>query len=732
MATQAVSPSAVHAASSTLDQFFAAILDGNPFAVNRVSDPSQMECDVAGIHAREFQRLIELAHDSRDHGLGALLLGGAGTGKSHLLARFARWAAQDDRACFVFLHNIQVRPEDMNRYLLKCCLSKLTEDRLDRLYETVLFRVVRSAIHQAARAENINHQDQQDVYRRLRKRLCASEPTFEVIIKFYGYASLARKQQDPQLRQKFLKQAALAVRWLKGDFLDAGEARELGQAVPPNQDVVQIGEDQVEEVLLSIARLAGVANRGFILCIDQADNMKADQLTALGQTLHCLIDHAQNLLVVVSGVADSMLRIVDDGIIEAAAADRLNAGEPIVVKRIKPREAEQILDERLHAFLSPFESLPAINEQFKGDGLFPLGSAWFRRMQGDSLELRPRDVLSWGRERWREIKQQIHDHSGAAWLAHWENKPGPEPEPPGEAEILACIDDKVAKKLEETVASRKLDAGNLPADAGNLLGLTKQLLEQCLDRGQGYTLRRVEPRGKKAVDLVVHEQRPGDGQAVQNHVQFVVTGSKISAAFHLRKLLDSKGADCRVLVTDNDRFPLQLGAKGREYLEALEKLGNRFVYVPLSFEQYAQLDALQAVVGQARSGDLEIEPRANCILPVTEEEVVDSHHRHRRYEQHPLLRIFLAEEGPSEPSRPAGTFPPRDKFRQFVLAQLSLNIGSGLIELLTKFTAKEPGGEQHDACLDRAKDIVVEMHKEDLVCAKPWEDDLYLTIGSKA
>lgn len=736
MATEVVAKDPQSSAALSIGQFFEAVLDGNPFALNRVSDPSQMDCDVPGIHAAEFDRLTLLAEESlrEQRGQGAILLGGAGTGKSHLLARFARWAAEQDRACFVFLHNIQVRPEDVGRYLLKCCISKLAEDRLDRLSGTPLFRVVNAAIRKAAQAERIvelNSKNQQDVYQRLWKQLGGSKPIFDVIFKFFYSASMAQQAKDTHVRQQHVEKAALAVRWLKGDLLDKEEAARLGQLVPPQQDVVQIGEDQVEEILLSIMRLAGVARKPFILCIDQADNMKPDQLTALCQSVHALIDHAENLLVVVSGVGDTMQAAIEQKIISEAAADRLNAGDPIVIRRIKPNAAQQILGERLHAFVFPFVGLPQLKSQLMRDKLFPLGSKWFARLQGNALDLRPRDVLSWASERWRQIKQQIQQEGPEAWLHDWEEPASPVMEPLTPEEILASIDSKVSKKLEESVAARKLEPGNLPADAGNLLGLTKQLLEQCLDRERGYTLRRVEARGKKEVDLLVFEQRPGDNTTIQNHVQFVVTGSKTSAAFQLRRLLDSKGADCRVLVTEA-RFPLQLGERGQEYLEALKKLGKHFEYVPLTFEQYAQLDALQAVVGQARSKDLEVEPRPNCILPVSEQEVIDSYHRGRRYEQHPLLRIFLAEEGPAKPLSAPTKFPPNDTFRQFVLAQLSLNIGSGLIELLTKFAAKQAPPVSVDTCLERAKEIVFEMHKEELVCAKPWEDDLYLTIGSKA
>ena len=61
----------------TRREFFEAVQTANPFAVNRISDPSQMQCDVETIHATAFRRLFEGAQDAFEagRGVGALLLG---------------------------------------------------------------------------------------------------------------------------------------------------------------------------------------------------------------------------------------------------------------------------------------------------------------------------------------------------------------------------------------------------------------------------------------------------------------------------------------------------------------------------------------------------------------------------------------------------------------------------------------------------------------------------------
>src|SRR5271156_3266339 len=95
----------------SFDDFCAAVRDSNPFASNRITEPSSYDVDVTTIHAASFDRLVDLAGKALklNTGIGAALLGGAGVGKSHLLSRLYRWAiepAQDGgpRACYVYLH----------------------------------------------------------------------------------------------------------------------------------------------------------------------------------------------------------------------------------------------------------------------------------------------------------------------------------------------------------------------------------------------------------------------------------------------------------------------------------------------------------------------------------------------------------------------------------------------------------------------------------------------------
>src|SRR5262249_3205568 len=108
MNASASPPAAADPDTTSLEGFFERVRSVNPFLDNRVNGPSTDTGDVDAIHHEAFARLTELAHQAlaARRGLGALLWGEAGIGKSHLLARLARWADQDQHACLIYLHNL--------------------------------------------------------------------------------------------------------------------------------------------------------------------------------------------------------------------------------------------------------------------------------------------------------------------------------------------------------------------------------------------------------------------------------------------------------------------------------------------------------------------------------------------------------------------------------------------------------------------------------------------------
>jgi hypothetical protein len=736
-------------AAPGLDDFLAAVRDTNPFAANRVTEPSPYDVDVPAIHGSGSDRLVALSGQAsrQKSGVGVALLGGAGVGKSHLLSRLYRWAngpaeGGGPRACYAYVHNVLADPERLPRFLLKCVVSRLSEGGRGTLHQTPLYRFVDRAIRHAledagVKADRIEDKIKEGVeaYRAHFGKIAENLVPYNVLFQFWRLAR-PEKADEPGRRNRALS----ALGWLSGDEIDPIFAAGLGFKVDGNEPVMLRDDQDVEQVLLALTQLARVSRQPFVLCIDQVENLEADKLKPLARFLHTLLDHAANLLVITSGVKQTLLAYVEEGVIPEAAWDRI-AQHKVDLKRVPKQDARKILEARLERFHEPFLEVDEVRRHLREDTLFPLGRAWLEKQLGDGIDFRPRDVLTWARDAWDESQAKVARGGGEAWLKGWPGD-GEETDGGGKSpdltreEIEGAIDGAVHRKMTEQIAQHHLLPGSLPPDAGNLAGLVESLLGQCQGDGLPYTFRRVERMKKKAgklppYDLLVREQREHDGREVTTGVLFV-TNVGLSATAALRRLLeDDKPPDHRLLVTDHERRPLKVGAQGVEYFRDLAKLGcERFEHLKIDFEQYAALDALRDVVGMARSGDLEIEAPPGTPRPVSEAEVIASHHRKDRYRHHPLLRPLLTEDPPQvEPETRKVVQLDEKDVRQYVMAQLAWMMGSTAQAIAKGYVGAKKGPKVTlEDAWSQVKAIVERMHAEGLVHATPQDDDLFLLL----
>jgi AAA ATPase domain len=651
-----------------LEDFFERVRAANPFTDNRVNGPSPADVDVGAIHQAAFERLTTLAREAHDErrGLGVVLWGEAGIGKSHLLARLARWAEDDRQACLVYLHNLQASPENLPRSLLKAVVSILTRGRAAQFHRTRLFYLVAAFAFESVGFDTTTRPTWAQLgrtYDALVDRLSLAEPSraavvdrtaYGVLFRFFRSAYQAREGADDGL-------AGLAVRWLSGDYLDPAEARRLVLPPGPSRDgpVALADNQQVKQVLVALTRLTLSRRQPFLLCFDQVDNLDEPQMAALARFVEALIDSSPNLLVVTAGIQASLLRWRTDKVIQDSAWDRLAQFE-VLLQRVGAADGRRIVAARLENFLRPFAGLPDVAARRREDPLFPLGEGWYEAALRDRIELRPRDAVSWAREGWRRGQEALRQLGGPEWLARG-GRPTVDGEgvapvaPPSEA-VNETIDRKVAQKVDEHRSRRRAEPHTLPPDADNLAGLVHALLEQCRQVSPAYGIVRVErleqsgPGPRPPYDLALL-RRGEDGREVRAGLLFVATDSATSTAGFLRRLVQAEGACERLVLVTDERRPLALGGRGRQYLEYLrQQTGSGFRHVELAFEQYAELDALQAAVGLARSGDLEVELTPGQARAVGEREVIESHHRQGRYRSAPLLRELLATETPAVPA----------------------------------------------------------------------------------
>jgi hypothetical protein len=648
-----------------LGDFFRRVESCNPFLDNRINGPSPDDVDVDAIHQTAFAQLTQLAAEAcaARRGVGAVLWGEAGVGKSHLLSRLGRWANGEGRACFVYLHNLQAAPENLPRSLLLAVVSSLTHGRPQRFLGTPLYKLVEASVVDAVGGERRTYRWTllARALARYGERLAArgvpgSTPidrnVWGALFHFFRSANrAARGKEDERL-------ATLAVRWLSGQALDPLEARALNLPMARHADeaVALLDNQQIKQVLVELTRLAGGQNRPFVLVFDQVDNLDAEQAAALARFLEAVIDSSPNLLVVTAGVKHTLLRWQQELVIQTSAWDRLAQFE-ISLPRLQPEQARAIIEARLYSFLAPFADIELIRKRRREDPLFPLGQHWRQQFFGDRVEIRPRDAINWAREGWRQRQESLRQHDPRDWLMRWPHEDacgsGP-PDEPSTDEIREALDRKVAEKLSAIAEQLQQQPHLLPTDGDHLAALVYALLVSCREAGHRYGVWEVNrvptPKNGRPTYHLALRRRDHDAAAdTRTGVLFLVERSPTSVAGFLRRLLTDWGSFDRVFLVTAKDVGLPLGEMGRDYLDNLQKKPGpqRFQRLELVASEFAELEALARVAGLARSGDLEIEPRPGCVRSVTEHEVYEAYHRHGRYLTSPLLRALV--EAAAEP-----------------------------------------------------------------------------------
>jgi hypothetical protein len=706
----------------TFDRFLDAVRGTNPFRSTRVTDPTRSDGDVGSIHQKAFDKLVRgVERVSKDPmPTGVLLLGTAGVGKSHMLARLFQWA-EEDHATVVYLHNLLASPERMYRYVLSATVNSLASHQ-GAFAESRLYKVLTRAL--------INEKDARALKTADARRTVMSQ----VVRKVDGRGTLGpvlaafREAADPSSSQADSEQrAAAAVRWLAGETLDQEEAAWLGKKVPA--EGASIPDDGgADEVLQVLAKLCALARLPLVLCLDQVDNLDPSNVTAVASIAHALIDRCQHLLVIVSGVKETLLRLKREGVIPEAAWDRI-AEQTIELNRIGADEAEAIVKRRMEPMLDVFGVVPEVSRAVAADALFPIGTKWFQEKLGDVPEFRPRDIVMWARDRWEQQQTLLESEGGKKWLTGWK---GSKPTKTDPTPLETLIDEEVKRKLAEGVNRRRLKPAEFPPDEDNLATLTHTLLARCVgdSRGTLVELTRPKPVKKVITHHLVAKERRSDGLMVSTGIAFVTATTGHGTHQPLLRLLEDKSPpDHRLVVTDEERRPLKLGKVGQEYSEKLNALGNRaFQHVKLTFEAYAELDSMVCLLNDARGNDLEIEYPKGVARTLTEEEALQSLHRNGRFLSHPLLRELLTEDlDPVVSGGDTDTGYNEERAKQHIMAELSWRLGLMARELAQTFTAKEKTAvDSMDSVWARIKETARNLHTQGHVHAHAQDDDLFL------
>ncbi len=735
------------AISSDADSFLQRMRRERPFASNRVSSQADAQVHVTEIHQSAWNQLVQCADEARYRprgGLGVVVWGDPGVGKSHLLARYSRWVETEGQGLFVPLHNILAAPRLIPRYLLKCVMSRLAPSHLP-WRETVLYDIVRRVLRRSVEATSggnapVTIHQAWSAFRRFAEQHFMNDlplsvrqdagTLWAVLLRFYVGVYYSGAASDDASRQFAQWRATLALRVLRGEGLDAAEIADLG--LPPDSSLdADAGENDqwIESALLVLLELARLDSRLLVLCFDQVENLSEERFIELARFNHALIDHGRNLLVITSGVRADLLGFVTKKLVPAAAWDRIQQ-QRVELTYIQPEQARRLIEARLEAFLQPLSDVPDVQGAQTQDPLFPLGSAWFAAKIGDMVEVRPRDVLSWSDQRWREQVARLNGSEAANWWSEWSEIPSESNTPVAPRDEQ--IDELLHQKIQEYLARLKKNPSAMPPDESSLLNLIARLLRRLLAWPETYAIVRVADAENSPYNLLV-ETRDAHGSVTVTGIRILVTENATSAAVAYRRIVEDPTPPQRVIILEDGRQPIRLGARGQQHRTTLEQRGpEQFRVIALTFEELIDLAALEMACDDAHSGDLEIARSGEGSTTVTPEEVEESHHRSGRYRRHRLLETLCGTHGAAASSPPAApaTHPTGEQLEEAILEQLQQKPGLSSVEVTERLgTQFGVNGAEELAQLRRDIESAAQrMHEQQRLNAAPANDHLYLLL----
>ncbi len=641
------------------DDFFDAIRGSNPFGSDKVTAPEEVVPTVDSIHLKEFEQLQSLTLQVREQSrsIGALLWGGAGVGKSHLVSRLFQWAQAEGHAICVYLPNILSSPQHIPRHFLRSVMSELVggcSKAKQSSLNSLLWSIITPDGHRNIQSSAARHIYQQAIDALdLRSEGVSAQfnlAVYDVLFKFFKLVN------SPVISRLEWKTFEAIIDWISGDGIEVEAATEAGispRAQHLDEDgLVRLPDDQhIAQVFQILTALCHRSGRTLLICVDQIDNIGRDRVANLAAFGLKLLDQRQGLLLVTSGIKETVLTMRKDGVMTEAQWDML-ARVRIDLNLVSAEEAREILVERLRPIHFNAQTLPRIREMLERHALFPLGEKEFEERFGQSPEFRPRSVVAWADQNWGLVQQRLRDQGGEAWLNHWATT-APSRSGLSEAEV---IDQAVADDLNSRIA--KLRDSHSPPNADHLVTVLELLLLRLLEVehvSQHYSLLRIrrmseEPR---PFDLKIEERVAGSDQKVRSAVTIIVARNGHSAWRPVERLATKVPADIthRILVTDDERAPLPSTPGILENYATLVGMGPAiFRHIKLTLQQYVELDALRSAIDDAANLTIEFANRSDS--GATPSEVIESLHRLDRFRSHPLLRELLTEPGATPPPAP--------------------------------------------------------------------------------
>ena len=336
----------------------------NPFVSSSAGDPWKSKYPhVESVNRKTFQslkRLIDQKRQDRSLNAAGLVLGEAGSGKTHLIGRVLELARQErGSVAFAYVQPIE-DPEQTFRYLLRevvvnLCHPVKKSSGTAPLDDLLAYPMLECLERCFGGSREKKHEKLMAGIRSNPSRIFATRRLKpEARLQVAQSACLLLERSLPELpdgfliallRYRFGPKKRAALQWLKGGAIDRDDCRALG-AKPRNDRSAAFLEQEARSILNAFGLLLARYGVVLVVCFDRLENLEsAEQIRSFGKMVEFLVDTAPAMLPLVCCRGD----LWDSGLkarLNEHVTTRL-ATNPFVLEGCSPSLAMEIIEKRL-------------------------------------------------------------------------------------------------------------------------------------------------------------------------------------------------------------------------------------------------------------------------------------------------------------------------------------------------------------------------------------------------
>ncbi|MCK5719761.1 MAG: hypothetical protein KAH84_07400 [Thiomargarita sp.] len=328
----------------------------NPFGISRVDTPFQDHIDLPTIFQTEFEImksiLLEIKQDNNHQSRGVVVIGEAGSGKTHLMMRLAKEVLGHHRLLFIRQPNhpkavlyhiysrilesfVEIIPDSnysQLEYLLAQSLSKITIDfftkkeRLTKNQEQILNVLSENPLNIYSVLGREHSQKKQKNWEWIEKS------TLEWWSSTYGFGGKAIAIIKGLIKFCYytdLNKRELVRKWLSGQPLDANDLEKI-QLDDWQEEINQ--EDFALEAIGVFSKLS-IVDEPLIIIFDQLEGLKYHEqlLINFGEAVKEIFTYAPNCLIIINLFPDRWLhfkRFFDNSIVDRISQHEVFLNKP--------------------------------------------------------------------------------------------------------------------------------------------------------------------------------------------------------------------------------------------------------------------------------------------------------------------------------------------------------------------------------------------------------------------